>query len=104
MLRCMRWALRRTRMVERTCFECGEIWTVDARLAKITPPGRRRPRFSVGTVLGAQRDLSLYRTYMHQQMSESRRRQSPASLELAMLREVGKCRMCGSTHYIENEI
>jgi hypothetical protein len=99
----MRWPARRTRTVERTCFECGEIWTLDARLARVTPPGRRRPRFSFGAVLGAQRDLSLYRTYMHQQMSESRQHH-PANLELAMLREVGRCRMCGSTHYIEHEV
>lgn len=100
----MRWYPRRTRTVERTCFECGEIWTLDARLAKVTPPGRRRPRFSLGTALSAQRDLSLYRSYMVAQMSEDRQRQSRAGLELAILREVGKCRMCGSTHYLEQEV
>jgi hypothetical protein len=100
----MPWGLRRARTVERTCFECGETWTLDARLAKITPPARRRRGFSIGIVLGAQRDPSLYRGYQHRQLTQARQRETEAALELALLREVGRCRMCGSTHYLEHAL
>lgn len=103
MLMLMRRGVGRARVVERTCFECGETWTLDARVAKVSTPGRRR-RFPLGVILGAQRDLSLYRPYVHPQMMDARGHQSDLDRELELIRSVGRCRMCGSDHYIEQAV
>ena len=88
----MLWSLGRKRMVQRTCLDCGETWTLEASLARLRA---RRPRgypagfrsFPVGTA-------GLQGGRASQAMAEQQVAEAQAGLdqELETIRQARTCR------------
>ena len=93
MLRHMGWPFG-SRMVERTCPECGETWTLTAGLMHDRHSGLGRRGFEFGTV-------SLQGTDIQHQIDEAHRRDAGADRDLAARGQPGSCPMCGSEWYFE---
>jgi hypothetical protein len=80
----MRWLARRSGMVQRTCLECGETWTLEAGVARLKVRTRGRlPVQGAGGRLDVTPNLS--RDQLDQQ--------------LETVREARTCPKCGSEHY-----
>lgn len=92
-------------MVERTCQECGQTWTLEAALAHDQHSGMGRRGFAWGTVSGARQTYgSMYDSGMQQQMAEAHRRDAEADRDLDARRELGICPKCGSERYTERRV
>ena len=94
-------------MVERTCQECGETWTLKAALAHDRHSGMGRRGFTAGTVRAAQRTYGCkYDSCRQQQMAEAEahRRDAEADRDLDARRQLGSCPKCGSGRYTERRV
>jgi predicted nucleic-acid-binding Zn-ribbon protein len=80
-------------MVQRTCLECGETWTLEASLAHLRA-GRAR-----GFAGGLRGDLA--QTIAEQQVVEA---QAGLDQELETIRQVRTCPKCGSERYKDRRI
>jgi hypothetical protein len=92
--------------VERTCLQCGETWTLEARLARVRAARSRRAagRAIIGTPLGGATpplggDQMMLKLVMDEQLAEDRRRDTQANSDAQVsrqARQVGTCPKCGS--------
>jgi hypothetical protein len=85
----MRWSFRRPRVVQRTCLDCGETWTLEPGLAHL---GSRASR-AIGTrqalrttVRGQSNDFVADAYAQLDQLNET-------------VRETRTCPKCGSEHF-----
>ena len=90
--RFMRWSLLGSKMVRRTCLDCGESWTLDRSLAHL----KGRPRnFGPGLPAGWP-NLAIGQEVGEQQMADA-----GAGLDqhLETVRQLRTCSKCGSDNY-----
>ena len=94
MLNFMRWFFGRSRMVHRTCLDCGETWTLEASLAHLGSRGSRATgtrRALRTTIRGASNDF-IADTYAElDQVNEA-------------IRETRTCPKCGGNHYKDRRV
>jgi hypothetical protein len=81
-------------MVQRTCLECGETWTLEASLAHLRAA---RPHVYGAGLRGGQAGRSL----AEQQAAEA---EAELDQELETIRQVRTCPKCGSERYKDRRI
>jgi hypothetical protein len=98
----MGWHLRRGRLVERTCLDCGETWTLKPNQARGKRSGIGRRGFSSGTVMMSHGNpIAMGRSGMDQQMAELHRRDADADHDLDVDRQLLSCPKCGSDRHTD---
>jgi len=90
----MPWSFGRKRMVQRTCLDCGETWTLEASLAHLRA---ERPHGYGAGLRGGPVGQSL----AEQQAAES---EAELDQELETIRQVRTCPKCGSERYQDRRI
>jgi hypothetical protein len=89
-------------MVERTCLDCGETWTLKASLAHGRHKGIGQRGLTAGTVMGAHGNPgAVFGPGMQQQMAELHRRDAAADQDLDAHRQLESCPKCGSERFTE---
>jgi hypothetical protein len=81
-------------MVQRTCLDCGETWTLEASLARLRA---RRPH---GYAAGLRGGLGS-QVVAEQQVAEA---EAGLDQELETIRQVRTCPKCGSERYKDRRI
>ena len=98
----MGWHFRRGRIVERTCVDCRETWTLNAGEARGRRAGTGRRGFSAGTVMTARGNpMAMSRAGMDQQLAEVHRRDTEAHHDLDVDRQLLSCPKCRSERHTD---
>ena len=81
-------------MVQRTCLDCGETWTLEASLARLR--AGRPPGYGAGLRAGP----------VGQSLAEQQAAEAEAELDqdLETIRQVRTCPKCGSERYKDRRI
>ncbi len=89
-------------MLERTCLDCGETWTLKASQRRSRRSGIGQRGFSTGTVMMSHGNpMAVVRSGMDQQMAEVHRRDAEADRNLDVDRQLLSCPKCGSDRHTD---
>jgi len=100
----MGWPFRRARIVERTCLNSGETWTVNAALVRRKSPGPRQRGLSAADVRYSLRN-PMSGAAIDQLFADAHRRAAKADEDVELLRQLRTCPKCGSSdRYTEMRI
>jgi hypothetical protein len=83
-------------MVQRTCLDCGETWTLEASLASMRPGPPRGFGGRIGASFGGPIGANETRIVSREQVAEA---SAGLDQELETIRQLRTCPKCGGDHY-----